>query len=198
MRTVAGLFGLLAGVALAQPPADGVRYGIRAYPDQFPNATPKAAVETAIDLIARDRLDYLAAHLLDPAFVDAKVADRARRAEEAVERELRLLRDIQRQDRTLPGDARLPDDPQRFADRVRAEATARGFRQLVADVRRTLSDNPDHLKDLRRFLRAGQLLEAGDTASLSLAAEKGRAVYLKKTAAGWHLEDRRTDPTEKQ
>ena len=102
--------------------------------------------------------------------MDAKVAERARRLEDSKE----------------------------FAARVQAEATTRGFRQLVGDIRATLAENPDHVADLRRFLRGGQVLEGGDTASFGLRDAKDRAVYLKKTAAGWHLEDRRQEAPEKK
>jgi hypothetical protein len=201
MRTVAGVAGLLLAVTLGlgQPPAPpAARYGVRPLPDQFGHAAPKAALESAIRLIERGRFDYLVAHVLDPAFADKEVADRALRLEDGVEREFRRLRDVQRQDPALPGDQRLPDDPEAFRKQVQAESTARGFRQLVADVQRTLAENPDHLADLRRFLRSGQLLEAGDTASFGLKDAKDRAVYLKRSPAGWHLENRRQDVPEKK
>lgn len=204
MRTVAAMVGvvLAVGLTVAQPPqpreADVIRDPIRLLPDQFPQATPKAALDSAIKLIDRNRLDYLAAHLIDPAFVNAQVSQRVLRLEDGVEREFRRLRDIQRADPTLPGDARLPDDPAAFKRRVQTEATVRGFRQLVADIRSTLAENPDHLNDLRRFLRSGQLLEAGDTASFALKDVKDRSVNLKKTAAGWHLEDRKQDVPDKK
>ena len=200
MRTVAGVAGLLlaATLTVGQTPPAGARYGVRPVPDQFGQATPKAALESAVKVIDRGRFDYLAAHLLEPAFIDAKVGERARRVEGDVEREFRRLRDVQRQDRGLSGDVRLPDDPAAFKQRVEIEARDRGFRQLVADVRATLAENPDHLAELRRFLRTGQVLEAGDTASFGLKDVKDRAVYLKRTAAGWHLEDRRQEAVEKK
>ncbi len=204
MRTVAGVVGflLVATVAVGQTPppreADVIRDPIRLLPEQFGQATPKDALDSAVRLIDRGRFDYLAAHLLDPAFVNAKVAERALRLEGDVEREFRRLRDIQRQDPSLSGDQRLPDEPKAFAKTVRNEATVRGFRQLVADIRTTLAENPDHLNDLRRYLRSGQLLEAGDTASFGLKGVKDRSVSLKRTAAGWHLEDKRQDAPDKK
>lgn len=204
MRTVATILGVMLSVGLSfgqSPPVrqpDVVRDPVRLLPGQFGQSTPKDALDSAIRLIDRGRLDYLAAHLLDPAFVNAKVAERALRIEGDVEREYRRLRDIQRQDPSLPGDARLPDDPKLFEQRVRTEATLRGFRQMLADIRTTLAENPDHLNDLRRFLRRGQLLDAGDTASFTLKDVKDRTIYLKRTAAGWHLEDRMHEVLEKK
>lgn len=200
MRTVAAVAGLVLVVAVSvgQPPPDGSRYGVKRLEKQFDQSAPTPALQSAVTLIVADRLDYLAAHVLDPAFIDARVADRALRWEGDVEREFRRLRDVQRQDPSLPGSARLPDDPAQFAQRVRAEATTRGFRQLVGDIRTTLAENPDHLADLRRFLRGGQVLEAGDVASVSLKDVRDRSVYLKKSAAGWHLEDRRAEAPEKK
>ena len=196
MRTVAAVAGLVLATTLtvAQGPPAGSRYGVRPVPDQFGQATPNAALDAAIRLIERERFDYLAAHLMEPGFVDAQVAERGRRIEGGVEQEFRRLRDTQRRDRNLGGDGRLPDDPAAFRKRVEAETTSRAFNQLVQDVRATLAEHPDHLPDLRRFRRSGQLLESGDTASYGLKDSKDRAVYLKKSAAGWHLEDRRTEP----
>ena len=99
MRRLAGMMAVLVATTLAvgqaPPPPDPLRDPIRRLPDQFGQATPKAALDSALKVIDRGRFDYLVAHLLDPAFVDGRVAERTLRLEEGVEREFRLVRDRQ-------------------------------------------------------------------------------------------------------
>ena len=69
---------------------------------------------------------------------------------------------------------RVPADPKGFDEAVRREAARRAFRLVAQDVRGTLDENPDHLTDLRRFLREGPITDAGDTASATLRDAKDR------------------------
>ena len=73
------------------PPRFGVVFKGRVYSQ----ATPKDALQSAIDAAEKVEFSYLVAHLLDPAFVDARIADRAKQAEPAVEANLAALRDFQ-------------------------------------------------------------------------------------------------------
>jgi hypothetical protein len=41
----------------------------------YPQDSPKAVLKSAVATIERDRVDYLAAHLLDPTFIDARISD---------------------------------------------------------------------------------------------------------------------------
>jgi hypothetical protein len=43
--------------------------------DVYPQAEPKETLESAIKAIERNRLDYLIAHLIDPAFIDLRMAE---------------------------------------------------------------------------------------------------------------------------
>jgi hypothetical protein len=174
------------------PPRFGLPYRVRTYPQ----ATPKQALESVLAAADRGDVNYLVAHLLDPAFVDARVADRSQQFEPTIADDLARLRDFQRRnpDQT-PSNARLPDDPVRFQARVIADARTRAFNQIVQDVREKLIDDPEVLKDLRRFNRQGTFPEAGGdiTAKVGLPDLKDRAVFLKKIGDRWYIENRQTD-----
>ena len=53
-----------------QPPA---RYGIEADLDNYPQAEPKAALESVLRAIDKKKIDYLLAQLSDPQWVDNRV-----------------------------------------------------------------------------------------------------------------------------
>jgi hypothetical protein len=124
-------------------------------------------------------MDYLAAQLIDPAFIDARVAERAALIELDVEKELLAERDAQRA--SPPRDRPpLPQDALAFRDAVRQTARERAFRLIVRDIRQTLADNPDHVKDFRKFLRDGTFVDAGETSSASHKDLPGRQVFFRR------------------
>jgi hypothetical protein len=202
MRTLCVLTILLGAAGLARtqegkpkdkgepPPRFGVPSRLKAYPQ----ATPKQALESVVGAIEKGEVPYLLAHLLDPAFVESRVADRAVQFEPVVQSELITLREFQKKnpDRVSAA-SRVPDDAEGFRAMVTAQARDRAFRQFVRDVQDKLSDDPENLKDLRRFLRAGTFNESGDAARVGLPDVKDRAVYIKKIGERWFVEDRQTE-----
>lgn len=69
-----GLLG--AGAALAQQPGPlARRFGLDVNPEAYPQGEPKEALRSVIKAINNERIDYLMAHLADPAFVDGKVKE---------------------------------------------------------------------------------------------------------------------------
>jgi hypothetical protein len=205
MRSVLALAALLGATALTTAPAQEgrarvpqkppPRYGVEFREKGYPQATPKQALESVIAAVDRGDFAYLAAHLLDPAFVDARVGDRAKRTEPAVEADLARLRDFQlrNQDRVEP-EARIPIDAGEFRDRVAADAQAAAFRQLVRNVQATLADDPEVMKDLRRFSREGTFPEAaGDVVKVGLADVRDRAVFIRKAGDRWFVENRQVE-----
>lgn len=182
--------------AAAQPvieiPPD--RYGIAANLKFYPQSDPKSALETITKVLETRKYDYLLAHLMDAATVDVRVAERARQIEPAVNIEFQKIRDDQRRnpDR-IELRERLPIDPRQFADVVRAEATRRGFKQLVKDVQDHYSEYPEYAKLLRKFSRDGNLNDAGGTVSFSLADVPGRQIFFKRDGRRWFVEDRQIE-----
>jgi hypothetical protein len=73
MRKAAAIFVcvmMMAGGALAQK---GQRYGIETNLEDYPQAAPKAALESVIKAIENKKIDYLLAQLADPTWVDNRV-----------------------------------------------------------------------------------------------------------------------------
>jgi hypothetical protein len=160
--------------------------------DLFPQNTPQVALSSAVKAVEKGRTDYLAAHLIDPAFIDPKVAERARSMEKDVAADLRALREAQARDpAATPREDRVPADPKGFDEAVRREAARRAFRLVAQDIRGTLDENPDHLKQLRRFLREGQVTDAGDTASATLRGVRDRQVNFRRVDNRWYVQDRK-------
>lgn len=196
MRTLqaGGLLLLIAASTAAQTGAPPTRFDIPANADAFPQNTPQAALKSVVSAIEKGKVDYLTAHLIEPSFIDARIADRAAQLEPAADKTLRAVRQSQLNDPNIPRSRRLPDDPARFAQAVAAEAKRQAFLAVVADIRTNLTENPDKLLDLRKFLRTGTAAEAGDAVSFTLPEVKDRQVYLKKIGTRWFVEDRQIEP----
>jgi hypothetical protein len=80
MRTLAALtiaLGLAAPAAAQDEKAPPPRFDVRADLENYPQKTPKEAFTSAIKAIERKRFDYLVAHVIDPAWVDARLRDTA-------------------------------------------------------------------------------------------------------------------------
>lgn len=190
---------LVAWPATAQEPSQPIalRYGVLPAPEAYPQRTPREALLSAARAIERGKVDYLVAHIIDPRFVDARVAARARLIEEDVEKQLRAERDAQRLN--PPRTGVIPVTPAEFAAYVQERARERAFREVVRDVRDTLAENPDHVRDFRRFARDGVIVDAGDTSSGSLRGVTDRQVFFRKEGDRWFVEDRqKAEPADKK
>jgi hypothetical protein len=64
---------VLLAVAAAAGAAERSRYGIRPDREAYPQGTPKETLTSVLKTIDAGRLDYLLAHLTDPAWVDDRV-----------------------------------------------------------------------------------------------------------------------------
>jgi hypothetical protein len=192
----ATLFLALTVTAAQAPKAEEavVRYDIAPLIKLYPQNTAKAALESAVKAAEKGRYDYLAAHLMEPGFVDAESAIRGNAFAADVEAELRIRRQQEKDLGTdLAKDRRVPHEPSQLALLVASESRVRGFQRLIADIREKSTDDPGHLKELRRFARDGAIEESGDTAKVSLRDIKDRAVYLKKIGQRWYVENRQIE-----
>lgn len=193
---------LLGAATLAEglqpPPTDPdkvpLRFGLRYRPKAYPQDTPKHALESVIEAVDQADYGYLVAHLLNPAFVDARVADRARQIEPVVEAELLKLREFQRAnpDRVDP-ESRVPRDPVAFRAFVAERSRDRSYRQILRDVQERLADDLEVMKDLRRFARQGTYAESGAETRVGLPDTKDRSIFLKKVGNRWFMENRQTE-----
>ena len=171
------------------------RFGIPHRGKTYSQATPKLALESVLAVAERGDTKYLVAHLLDPVFVDTRIADRGKQFEPTVLEELNRLKDFQKRNPDQgSSDSLIPTDPVKFQARLVADSRLRAFNQLTGDVKAKLIDDPEVLKDLRRFARSGSFPEGGgDTAKVGLPDVKDRAVFLKKIGDRWYMENRQTD-----
>jgi hypothetical protein len=188
---------LLVGVgalAHAQPNEPEPRYGVKPRFKQYPQATPKEALRSALAAVEKGDYAYLAAHLLEPKFVEEAVVERARLFEAAAERELAQLRDFQRANpEKVAVENRVPLDPKAFRAMATERARDRAFKQLQGDIARKLADDPQAIKEMRRILRDGAFADTGDSAAATHPEVKGRALLFKKFSDRWFLENRQEE-----
>jgi hypothetical protein len=176
---VAGL--VLAGVAAAQPDGVPPRFDVIHNPEVYFQDTPQRTLSSVLDALGRDRYDYVVAHLLDPAFVDARLGATQAYFE-------RVAADQMAQ--TVAASALRAAD---LDARVRTVGLKLNVQDFIRQIRRKLADEPENLRDLRRFARDGQFQTAGETATATLPDVKDRALYFKKVGDRWFLENRRED-----
>jgi len=193
MRKTLAVAVLLGATMLSigqQPEPPAPRYGVAVNAEPYPQTTPQEALASALKAADRAKYEYFAAQLLEPKFLDDRVTERGRLLEGQVEKDLIAAREAQRRSpNPVPPDERIPDEPKGFAEAVRREAAQQAFRLVARDVRDTLTEHPDHVKDLRRFLRDGQFQITGDSAVVTHKDIKDRQVSLKRVSGRWFVED---------
>jgi hypothetical protein len=175
------------------------RFGIPAKLKVYPQTAAKKALESAVEACEKNDYSYLIAHLLDPAFVELRIADRSKQFEAPVELELTRLRDYQyaNPDRFAPVD-RLPLDKPKFLAAVIAQSRERAFKQLQRDVEQKMRDDPQSLKDMKKILRDGTFTDEGGGAKAVHPTVMDRALYFKRIGDRWFLENRQADEPKKE
>ena len=79
-----------------------------------------------------------------------------------------------------------------WAEDARIEAELGGrFENLVRVTTESLTDDPESVRDLRRFLADGEWQESGEAASVKHKEVKGRQAFFRKMGSRWFLENRR-------
>ncbi len=198
--TLCGLAVFCVGtVSLAQEPAaPAARYGVAPAFDAYPQGTVKEALNSAALSLEKNRFEYLVAHLLESKLIDARVEERAKAMEDVVDRELRLVRDDQFR-QGLTARERLTSDAGEFNALVRNESRGRAFRLVVRDARAHFVEYPETLKEFRRYLREGVVIDGGEVASITLKGVPDTQLNLRKVNLRWHLEDRKgPEPIDKK
>jgi hypothetical protein len=181
MRPLLAVAAALVFVAAATAQDVPPRFGILHNPDLYRQDTPKETLQSALGAIGRERYDYLAAHLLDPEWVDARLATHQAYFERVAGEQIVA---------TAAG-AQLKGPA--LEARVQEVGTRLNFQELTGQIRRKLADQPDNLKDLRRFLREGEPKTSGESATIVLKDVKDRALYFKKVKDRWFLENRKDE-----
>ena len=171
------------------------RYGVNPRVKAYPQLSPKDTLRSAVGAIDKSDYAYIAAHLMDPKYIDRIVAERGKSYEADAQTELVGLRDTQTANPSrFSPETRLPADGPAFTALVVGRARERAFKQLVKDLQQKLTDDPLAVKDMRRILRAENPYSVTDpTATASLPEVKGRALYFTKFDGRWFLENRQVD-----
>jgi hypothetical protein len=66
------------------------------------------------------------------------------------------------------------------------------FDRYVKLVTDRLTNDPETVRELRRFSSEGEVNESGDAATVTVKEIKGRQVFLRRVGGRWFLEDRQT------
>ena len=163
------------------------RFGIKQYPQLYPQDTPKKALASVLDAIDKERYDYLVAHLLLPEFVDEQLKTTYGYYH-------KLAYDKAQQDGLLRSRA----DLKQVKERISELAAQANFQYLVRRMKTKHADDPQSLKELRQMLSQGTFQETGDTAIIRIKDLKDRAVYMKHIGDQWFIENRINDEAVKE
>ncbi len=179
----------------AQPPPKAVtdtsRYGVPLKERLYPQTSPQEAIRSVLLAVEKGDYVYLTAHLLDPAEVDQRVADRAKLYEAAVEAEMRAQLKRQQQE-FVPRDERVPEgDPEAWNALLRRRTQQRAFRDVVRQVQDRLTTDPYTLRQLTKIAVSGNFTVSGDTAQASHSEVTDGRLYFKQVNGRWYVENRR-------
>lgn len=171
----------LATIADAQPPDVKPRFDVLHNSEFYRQDTPQETLKSVVGAIGRDRYDYVIAHLLEPGYVNARLLTTQSYFERLAAEQVAQT----------AGGRRLQGAE--LQARIQQVGISLNVRQLADKMRNKIAEEPDNLKDLKRFAREGLFMDAGDTATATLKDIKDRALYFKKVEGRWFLENRKED-----
>ncbi len=184
----------VAAAVSAQPPPKAVteinRYGVPLKERLYPQTSPQEALRSVLLAVEKGDYVYLTAHLLDPAEVDQRVADRAKLYEAAVEAEMRAQLRRQQQE-FVPRDERVPTDSKGWNALLRQRTQERAFRDVVRQVQDRLTTDLYTLRQLNKIAVSGNFTVSGDTAQASHPEVTDGRLYFKQVNGRWYVENRR-------
>jgi hypothetical protein len=156
---------LLAAPLPAQPKAEPPpHFGVAAETEFYPQDSPKQAMASIAKALDRGRIDYLLAHLIDPAFTDATFVKYYR----------------QKYGKTPDEDRTLPRSD--FESRIKAALAS-----FVGEVKDHLAAEPKQTLRLNRLLKEGSVEESGTSATVTLKDAPGVALNLKQADGRWFM-----------
>jgi hypothetical protein len=151
------------GLGLAQekvePPP---RFGVPAESELYPQTSPKTTMISIGKAFERNRIDYLLAHLIDPAFVDEKVAQFYR---------------------IKFGKSPDQDRDNRNFDRRIKEA----FDDFIKEVNKHMADEPRQTGYLTKLLKEGMIEEGGTSAKVTHKDIPNFAIAMRQIEGRWYM-----------
>lgn len=187
IRSLALLPLLAAASLLGQEPAArmyDIRYNIEMNPINYPQKSPQEAMASIAKAINAGAFEYLMGQLVDPPYVDNRVAEFRKiivpREEIVAEEE-----DIAREPDPIVRKKKILDKERK--DRARNVVA---FNRLALETRKHLDEDPVLLKELRLFAKNGEWEIDEERAVGSLKGVSPRKVYLRKREDRWFMEER--------
>jgi len=178
------LFALVASIVFAAAvSAQDIpsRFEVLYNPDLYKQDTPQDTVNSILGAIERGRFDYIVAHLLDPDFVDNRLATTRNYFERVAAEQVA----------GSAGGATLKGAE--LENRIRDVGLRLNVADLADRIRKKLVDEPANIRDLKRFARDGQFQTSADTGSATLKDVKDRALYFKNVKGRWYMENRKEE-----
>lgn len=169
MRSFAALFVVVvvAGAIQAQKSDVPPRFDVLHNEELYKQDTPQNTLNSVLTALSRDRYDYVIAHLLDPALVDARMATNQTYFERVAAEQVAG---------TAVGQLLKGADLEK---RVKEVAVKLNAKHLGAQIKEKLADEPEILPELKRLAREGNFEVNGDEAKATLRDVKDRALFLK-------------------
>lgn len=166
---------LLVGVdqSWGQSTDQVLKNGVLFNPDLYKQATPKECLASVLLSIERNRIDYLINYLMDPTTIDSRLKQTSEYFTKLAESEIAPI---------PPGlsDIRLEAAIRTRQDKVFARAARLSRDSIALAIQKKLADDPEALKDLKRFLSEGEFLDAGETATVTLKDLPDRKLFFRK------------------
>lgn len=160
------------------------RYNIEFNPIIYPQKTPQEALKSAVKAFDSDRYDYLLAHLADPKFVDARVAEYVT---------LIYGKDLLQKEEI---EIARESDPKKMK-RLRVEKDLRdrarfvvAFNRMVIETKKHHVEDPVLRKELRLMVREGEWDVEDDKATVTLKKVTTRKAIFRKRDDRWFQEER--------
>jgi len=169
---------IVAGSALGQVKEER-RYGVRFNPELYPQGTPVETLGSLLRAVDKERFDYIAAFLLDPAFINDQLQITKAlfdgKATEQVEGE---------------GLAKKGFDPTFIRNRKRDLAAQMNFENLTRRLKTKLTNDPNALKEINKIYRDGEFKEGGEATTARHPDIKGKLLSFKLVNGRWYIENK--------
>ena len=180
MRSIISL-GLLV---LLSPHAAGQikeerRFRVLYNAELYPQATPHQSVRALLRALDKERYDYLIAFLLEQNYVNDQLRITAANFEQAARAQ------VEGEKLEAKG-----FDQAFIRNRVRELAEQANFENLARRIRTKLDEDSEAVKELRKLYREGDLVEAGDTATLKHPDLKDRQLFFRNVNGRWYIENK--------
>jgi predicted transcriptional regulator len=176
-----------------------VRHGVTLNIRSYPQGTPKETLASVIKAIEDSRFDVLVAHLIEEQLIEKRAAEHGKQLEGDAEKKLEDLRKKQLANPlSVPKGERLPNEVQAFNAIIREEAKEMGFQATIDEVKKKYAGDLSLVKELKRYLRDGEVGGSGDNAKITLKGVPGKAVFLVRVNNRWFIEDRQEEKDEKK